>query len=52
MSEKLAIFKGKEIRSTIHNDGWWFSVSDVVEVISESVDVKKYKKNFVHVIRN
>lgn len=44
MNKKIALFKGKEIRRTIHNDEWWFSVSDVVEVISESTDVKQYIK--------
>ena len=44
MNEKIAIFKGKEIRRTIYNDEWWFSVSDIVEIISESADVKQYIK--------
>ena len=32
-STKIAIFKGKEIRKTIHNDEWWFSVIDVIEAL-------------------
>lgn len=44
MSDKIAIFKGKGIRRTIHNDEWWFSVSDVVEILTDSVDVKQYIK--------
>ena len=41
---KLAIFKGKQIRKTIYNDEWWFSVSDIVEILTDSVDVKQYIK--------
>jgi len=41
---KIAIFKGKKIRKIIHNNEWWFSVADVIEVLTESVDVKQYIK--------
>lgn len=40
----LAIFEGQEIRRTWHNDEWWFAVSDVVGLLSESKDVKQYIK--------
>ncbi|MFA4966718.1 MAG: Bro-N domain-containing protein [Candidatus Margulisiibacteriota bacterium] len=40
--EHLAIFRGKEIRKTIHNNGWWFSIVDVCEVLTESVDAGAY----------
>ena len=30
MEAKIAVFRGKEIRKTIHNDEWCFSVVDVV----------------------
>src|SRR5476649_2110232 len=33
---KIAIFKGKGIRKIIHKGEWWFSVVDVVEVLTES----------------
>jgi DNA-damage-inducible protein D len=43
MSEtKIAIFKGKEVRKTIHNSEWWFSVIDVVGVLTESERPRKY----------
>ncbi len=41
---RLAVFKGKQIRKTIHNDEWWFSVADVVEVLTDSSDPKQYIK--------
>lgn len=39
---KLAVFDGKQIRKTIHNDEWWFSVVDVVAVLTDSTDPKDY----------
>lgn len=33
---KIAIFKGKQIRRIIHNNEWWFSIIDVIEVLSGS----------------
>ncbi|MFC1771458.1 hypothetical protein ACFLZV_06195 [Candidatus Margulisiibacteriota bacterium] len=44
MKDKLAVFKGKKIRRTIHNNEWWFSVSDIVEALTDSVDSKQYIK--------
>jgi DNA-damage-inducible protein D len=38
----LAVFQGKKIRRTWHNEEWWFSVVDIVEVLTESVDAKDY----------
>ncbi|MFH1429271.1 MAG: phage antirepressor protein, partial [Candidatus Margulisiibacteriota bacterium] len=42
METKLAVFKGKEIRKTIHNNEWWFSVIDVVAVLSNSINPRDY----------
>lgn len=39
---KIALFRKKEIRKIIHNNEWWFSVVDVVEVLTDSVDAKDY----------
>jgi DNA-damage-inducible protein D len=41
-STKIAVFKGKEVRKTIHNNEWWFVVEDVVEVLTDSSDPKQY----------
>lgn len=32
-ASKLAVFEGKRIRKTLHEDEWWFSIIDVVEVL-------------------
>lgn len=39
---KIVLFKGKHIRKIIHNGEWWFSVADVVEALTESVDAGAY----------
>ncbi|MDP3112323.1 MAG: Bro-N domain-containing protein [Thermodesulfovibrionales bacterium] len=39
---KIALFKGKKIRKTIHNNEWWFSVVDVVEALTDSVNARDY----------
>ena len=41
---KIAIFRKKEIRKVIHNNEWWFSVADVVEALTDTVDVRDYIK--------
>ena len=39
---KLVVFQEKEIRRTWHNDEWWFVVEDIVQVLTDSKDVKQY----------
>ena len=39
---KLVVFQGKQIRRTWHNGEWYFSVVDVVAVLTESTDAKDY----------
>lgn len=41
---KLSVFEGREIRKTTRNGEWWFSVADVVEVLTESADTRQYIK--------
>lgn len=40
--DKVALFKGKEIRRVIHNKEWWFSVVDVVEALTDSARPSAY----------
>ena len=44
METKLTIFKGKEIRRTLHEDEWWFAIADIVEVLTASADPCQYIK--------
>jgi DNA-damage-inducible protein D len=39
---RMAIFKGKQIRKVIHNDEWYFSIIDIVEVLTESSNPRRY----------
>ncbi|OGF34893.1 phage antirepressor protein [Candidatus Falkowbacteria bacterium RIFOXYC2_FULL_48_21] len=33
---KIVLFKGKRVRKVIYNNEWWFSVVDVIEVLTNS----------------
>jgi DNA-damage-inducible protein D len=37
----IALFNGKTIRKTYHNE-WWFSIVDVVEALTDSVNPRDY----------
>jgi len=39
---KIAIFKGKKIRKTLYQNEWWFSIVDVVEVLTDSINPNDY----------
>lgn len=39
---KIAIFRQKEIRRVIYNNEWWFSVVDVMQVLTDSVNPQVY----------
>lgn len=39
---KIAFFEGKHIRKTLHEGEWWFSVVDIVQVLTESSIPKRY----------
>ncbi|MFZ2193354.1 MAG: Bro-N domain-containing protein [Candidatus Moraniibacteriota bacterium] len=39
---QIAIFKGKEIRKTIFQKEWWFSILDVITVLTDSPQSKTY----------
>lgn len=39
---KIAIFRGKEVRRAIWKNEWWFSVIDVIEVLTGSDRSRKY----------
>ena len=41
-SKDLIPFEGKPIRKVWHNDEWYFNVSDVIGILTESKDPKNY----------
>ncbi|KAF0144726.1 MAG: prophage antirepressor [Nitrospirae bacterium] len=42
MESNIAVFRGKEIRRTLHKNEWWFSVVDVYAALTESTDAGAY----------
>ncbi len=39
---KIAIFRNKEIRKIIYKNEWWFSIVDVIEALTDSVNPNDY----------
>ena len=42
METKIAVFKGNHVRKTVHNNEWWFSIIDIIEVLTDSGRPRKY----------
>jgi DNA-damage-inducible protein D len=42
MTTKIALFHGREVRKTLHENEWWFVVEDVTVVLTDSADPKQY----------
>ena len=39
---KIDLFKGKEVRKVWHKNEWWFSVIDIIEVLTDSPRPRQY----------
>lgn len=39
---KIALFKGKKIRKKLHQNEWWFSIIDIIEVLTDSANARDY----------
>lgn len=42
MGHELIVFEGNNIRRTLYNNEWYFSVIDVVQILSESKNARRY----------
>jgi hypothetical protein len=42
---KIAVFRKKEIRKTIHNNEWWFVIMDVITALTDSAQPDGYIKD-------
>ncbi|MDN3506964.1 MAG: Bro-N domain-containing protein [Simkaniaceae bacterium] len=42
--QPIIVFKGKQIRRTLHNSEWWFVVKDIIEALTESSNATDYIK--------
>jgi len=41
---RIKVFDGVQVRALFQNDEWWFSVTDVVRVLTDSTDPRQYIK--------
>ncbi len=39
---KIAVFNGKQVRRILHNNEWWFSIIDIIEVLTGNERPRKY----------
>ncbi len=42
---RIALFQRKEIRRVIHNNEWWFVITDVVAALTDSSNPQGYFKD-------
>jgi hypothetical protein len=42
---KIALFKGKAIRKTLHENEWWFVINDVIVALTDSIQPGGYIKD-------
>ena len=42
MEKRIAVFRSKEIRKTIHNNEWYFAVVDVIAALTDSDKLRDY----------
>jgi len=49
---KISLFKGKEIRKTLYNNEWWFSVIDVIEILTDSSVPRRYWSDLKNKLKN
>lgn len=48
METRIAIFRQKKIRKTVHGNEWWFVITDVIEALTDSANSKQYLKNMLN----
>ena len=41
---KIVVFQEKNVRRVWHEGEWWFAIADIIEVLTDSTDVKQYVK--------
>ena len=44
-STRIALFHGREVRKTLHENEWWFVIEDVVAILTDSADPKGYVRD-------
>ncbi len=41
-TDKLVVFEDKHIRRVFHKEEWYFSIIDVIDVLTESSNPRRY----------
>ena len=41
---RVALFQKREIRRVMYNDEWWFVITDIISVLTDSADPAEYWK--------
>jgi DNA-damage-inducible protein D len=41
---RIALFQRKEVRRTIHDNEWWFVITDVITALTDSANPSDYLK--------
>jgi hypothetical protein len=41
---RVALFQSREIRRTLHNDEWWFVITDIIAALTDAADPSDYWK--------
>ncbi|MHC1744987.1 MAG: hypothetical protein AB9873_18445 [Syntrophobacteraceae bacterium] len=41
---RVALFQKREIRRTMHNNEWWFVITDIIAALTDSADPSGYWK--------
>ena len=49
---KIIVFQEKQIRRIWHEEEWWFSVIDIVEILSESKNPRRYWSDLKRKLKN
>ena len=44
ITSKISIFKGQQIRKTIHKNEWWFVINDVIQILTDTTNPSDYLK--------
>jgi len=44
INNSLVVFQGKHIRRIWYNNEWWFSIFDIISILTDSSDPKQYIK--------
>ncbi len=43
-TSKIAVFKGKKVRKIVYQNEWWFSINDIIEALTDSINPAQYFK--------